>query len=644
MDKFRQNVNDKRNLKLESYDDLYNWSVSSYSLFWADVVDFCKIKLSQTYTEVVDVMKGIDEIPKWFIGAKLNYAENLLWRRDNATALYITGEGRPNPIKVTFVELHERVARYAAAMRKMGIQSGDCVVGYLTNGEVAVEAYLATASIGALWSSTSPDFGVTAVLDRFCQIKPKLMFSIDAVTYNGKTHSHLEKLRQVVVGLPELVKVVITTDMDDDVASKIMDIPRSSSLEQFLRDGTDDDRVPELQFTQVSFDHPLAILYSSGTTGTPKGMVHSVGGTLLQHVKEHYIHGDMNGNDVVFYYTTIGWMMWNWLVSALALGCTIVLYEGSPFQPNKTSIWDLVDKIGINVLGTSAKGLSVCEQMGIKPRETHKLTSLHTILSSGSPLKPQSFDYIYRDVKSNLLLGSITGGSDIISLFAGHNMQLPVYRGEIQCRCLGMAVECFDESGNSVYDKKGELVCTKPFPCMPTHFWNDDNGVKYRKAYFSHFPGVWSHGDYCVINSRTKGIVMLGRSDSTLNPNGVRFGSAEIYNVVERFSEVADSICVSQDLSDSEERVVLFLKLQNDQVDFTPLVAAIKTAIRNQLSARHVPAVFERVSDIPYTISGKKVEIAVKKIINGEIVTERGALANPESLDLYFNLPCLARG
>lgn len=639
MDRFRAAVGASCGLALGSYHDLYQWSVESYADFWAEFWKFSGIVSSRMYEEVVDPSKGVADVPEWFAGSRLNYAENLLRHRpSDKVALYVAREGREEVGKVTFEELRQQVALLAAAMRRMGVRSGDRVVGYLPNGEHAVEAMLAAASIGAIWSSTSPDFGVNGVLDRFSQIQPKLLFSVEAVVYNGRTHGHLDKLQRVVKGLPDLQKVVVIPYVAPREAVDISQVPHSEFLEDFLAAGRGD-QAPQLEFEQLPFSHPLFIMFSSGTTGAPKCMVHSAGGTLIQHLKEHMLHSDMGSSDILLYYTTVGWMMWNWMVSALATGAALVLYDGSPLVPTPTVLWDLVDRLGITILGTGAKWLSVLEERGLKPADTHSLQTLHTILSTGSPLKAQSYEYVYTSVKSNVLLGSISGGTDIISCFMGQNVSLPVYRGEIQARNLGMAVEAWDEAGRAVWGESGELVCTRPFPCQPTHFWNDETGSKYRKAYFSKFPGVWAHGDYCKINPKTGGIVMLGRSDGTLNPNGVRFGSSEIYNIVEAFEEVSDSLCVPQHNRDGEERVVLFLRMAAGHAFRPALVQRIRDAIRSGLSARHVPSLILETKGIPYTLNGKKVEVAVKQVIAGQAVDPRGAFSNPEALELYRHVP-----
>ncbi|XP_070573121.1 acetoacetyl-CoA synthetase-like [Ptychodera flava] len=637
---FMEKVNGDHDLKLETYADLWQWSIDHYPDFWEAVWKFLDIIHSEPYEQVIDPSKNISEIPEWFAGSKLNYAENMLRYNDNRVAIYAAAEGKKEVDKLTFHELRETVATYAASLKTMGVKKGDRVVGYIPNCIVAVAATLAAASLGAIWSSTSPDFGVTGVLDRFSQIKPKVIFSVDAVVYNGKAHNHLEKLKQVVDGLPDIEKVVIIPYVNKQNTIDISNIQKSCFLGDFLESGrTEDGEIPPLEFAQLPFNHPLYIMYSSGTTGPPKCMVHSAGGTLLKHLAEHVLQSDMTRDDVLLYYSTTGWMMWNWMITAIAAGSAIVLYDGSPLVPSPSVLWDLVDEIGITVLGTGAKWLAVLEDKGVHPAETHSLKTLKCILSTGSPLKPASFDYVYKHIKEDLLLGSITGGTDIIGCFAGQSWMVPVYRGELQTRLLGMAMESADEEGKIIHDESGELVCTKPFPSMPTHFWNDQDGIKYKKAYFSKYEGLWAHGDFCVINSRTGGVVMLGRSDGTLNPNGVRFGSAELYNIVESFKEIQDSLAVPQRNKDGDERVILFLKMENGFEFNEDVVKKVKNSIRSQLSARHVPGIILKTQDIPYTISGKKVEVAVRRIISGEDIKVRGAFTNPNSLDLYYNLP-----
>lgn len=502
-----------------------------------------------------------------------------------------------------------------------------------------IEAKLATISLGAVWSCASPDFGAQSVVERFKQISPKVIFSVSSVYYNGKKHDHVAKLNEVVKGVDSIEKVIIIPFCEESI-DDFSSIPKSVALSDFL--ASNQSNQSDLTFEQVPFNHPLVILYSSGTTGTPKCIVHSHGGTLIQHLKEHLLFGNMSKDDIVFYYTTTAWMMTDWLMTSLATGAAIVLFDGSPFLPHENVLWDLVDELGITMFGTSAKWLAVLEDKNLKPKESHKLSTLKIIYSTGSPLKPNSFDYVYSSIKEDVVVGSITGGSDIISLFCGHNCNLPVYRGEIQCRHLGMAVECWNEEGKPVYNQCGELVCTKPFPSMPIYFFNDPDFKKYKSSYFNKYPGVWAHGDFCMINEKTGGVTMFGRSDGTLNPNGVRFGSADIYNVIEPMPEIEDSLCVGQQNPNvpEEERVILFVKLKENQSFNKILVDKIKTKIRGSLSARHVPNLILQISEIPYTLNGKKVEVPVRRIIeDSHIVPTVSSLANPKSLDLFKNIP-----
>jgi len=592
---------------------------------------------------VVDTDTPMNNIPEWFPGARLNYAENLLrYHDDSKIALYYTSErfGADGVKTKTFGQLRDRVRQYAASLKSLGVGEGDRVVGYIPNCTEAIEAMAAAASLGAVWSSTSPDFGVSGVLDRFSQIKPKIVFSVEAVSYNLKTHDHISKLSQVVNQLDSVEKVVVIPFIHEQQNIDVTSIKNSIFLDDFLELGREHDgEYPVLEYKQVPFNHPLFIMYSSGTTGAPKCMVHSVGGTLIKHLEEHVIQGNRDDSDTLLYYTTTGWMMWNWEVTVLATGCSLVLYDGSPLHPHNGVLWDLVDKCGITVFGTSAKWIAVQEDRGLKPRLSHSLKTLKAICSTGSPLTPKSYDYVYRDIKANVLLASISGGTDIIACFMGENSTLPVYRGEIQSAHLGCGVQAWDEDGQSVMGESAELVCVAPFPSMPVRFWNDDKGEKYHNAYFAKYQGIWAHGDFMLVNPKTRGIHMLGRSDGTLNPSGVRFGSAEIYNIVEEFKEIADSLCVGQRSPDrSEERVVLFLKMVDGEV--TPeLIKSLAGTIRTRLSARHVPALILPISDIPYTINGKKVEVAIKKILVGEEVRNKNALANPECLELYKNIP-----
>ncbi|ORZ35528.1 hypothetical protein BCR44DRAFT_123947 [Catenaria anguillulae PL171] len=631
-----------------AYEHLYTYSTTHIGAFWQDVADYVGIRWLHPQPKgavVVDESARMDAFPEWFAGARLNFAEHLLFggrdaQLDMDAVAIVAATEHLNLEKVTRRELVERVRVMAAAFAAAGVTVGDRIGGYLANCTDAVVAMLAAASLGAIWSSTSPDFGVTGVLDRFSQIQPKLLFSINAVTYNGRVHDHLGKLADVVKGLGDCVEQVIVIP---HIASHTMDLsglgPKAVALHDFLAKAEAQHSDRALSFVPLPFKHPLYILFSSGTTGKPKCIVHSAGGTLLQHLKEHVIHGNLGRNDVFFQYTTTGWMMWNWLMSGLAVGATIVLYDGSPFKPTNDVLWDLSSRVGVTAFGTSAKYIQSMQDLKVDLSK-YDLSPLHSIYSTGSPLKPESFDYVYKSVKADVLLGSITGGTDIISLFAGHNTNLPVYRGELQCACLGMAIQAWNDKGESVWGTSGDLVCVKAFPCMPVYFWADPDMAKYKKAYFEDWPklGIWSHGDFVFMNNNTLGVVMLGRSDGTLNPAGVRFGSAELYNIIDQFPQVADSLVVGQKVGD-DERVIMFLQMPDGQQLSSDLVNSIKVKIRQQLSPRHVPAVIVQVPDIPYTINGKKVEVAVKRIISGETVIPSGTLRNPESLDVFYKIP-----
>ncbi len=562
---------------------------------------------------------------KWFTGARLNFAENLLRRRDDKTALIFKGESQPVR-KLTYAELYSEVAKTAAALRTAGVEKGDRVAGFVPNMPESIIAMLATTSIGAIWSSSSPDFGIKGVLDRFSQIEPKVLFAANGYFYNGKSHDSLEKLKGILHELPSVEKVVVIPYSDED--PDIRTISNSILFSDFI-----DNDEEEIEFEQLPFDHPLYIMYSSGTTGLPKSIVHGAGGTLLQHLKELQLHCDLREQDTIFYFTTCGWMMWNWLVSSLVTGASLVLYDGAPFFPDANAMWKMAEELGITVFGTSAKFIAGSEAAGNKPISTNDLSNVRLILSTGSPLMEENFDYIYRDVKKDVQLASISGGTDIVSCFAGGSPMLPVYRGELQCSGLAMDVDAFDHKGKSSRNAKGELVCKKAFPSMPIYFWNDPDGQKYHNAYFDKFENIWYHGDYIEINDHG-GVTIFGRSDATLNPGGVRIGTAEIYRVVEQMAEVADSLVVGVQ-SNGDEQVALFLKMDEGAILNDNLINQIKSSIRANCSPRHVPSIIKSVEDIPYTISGKKVELAVKKIIHGEEVTNKDALANPEALECF---------
>ncbi|KAJ2807880.1 hypothetical protein H4R20_001096 [Coemansia guatemalensis] len=656
--KFKEFVNAKRGLELGTYEELYIWSVAHIELFWGDVWEYTGTKSSLDYTCILESDKAMDEIPKWFVGASLNYTENALdgMVDSQRTALYSLGEGR-SLVTTTFADLYNQVRLCASAMRRVGVTAGDRVAGYTPNIAEAVVAFLAAASIGAIWSSTSTDFGTTAVLDRFAQIQPKLLFSTDATCYNGKLHSHVEKLAAVSRELPSLQQVIVVP-FNSGSPADLSSVPDACLWSDFIASA---DPAASLEFEQLPFDHPLLILFSSGTTGKPKCIVHGAGGILLQHRKEHQITQDLGPDDVLFYYTTTGWMMWNWLVGALTVGAAIVLYEGSPLAPEPGILWSMVDQLGITAFGTSAKYIQSLEDAGYWPGEKHSLKTLKTIYSTASPLKPDSFDFVYKHIKSDVCLSSITGGTDICSLFCGANTSLPVYRGEIQTRGLGMAVECWIGPNQPVLGQSGDMVCVKPFPCMPVCFWNDNDGKRYRSAYFERYPHVWYQGDFIVISDKTGGVQMLGRSDGTLNPAGVRFGSAELYNIIDTYPEVADALVVAQ-RQDADERVVMFLQMADGHQFSTDIVHRIRTHIRTRLSPRHVPAiVLSATAGIPYTLNGKKVEIAVKALISElyRVAQEEGVdvalrtvkadekttstLANPESLLQFYSMPELLK-
>lgn len=612
-------------LVFDSYADLHQWSVTHREEFWKSIWNYFGINSHSPYRAVLenDVMPGAS----WFPGATLNFAEHLLRYRDNRTALIShleNGERRT----LTYAELFAHVSHVAAFFRGHGISTGDRVVGFMPNVQETVVAMLAATSLGATWSSCSPDFGLQGVLDRFGQIAPSLLIAADGYYYNGKRVDCGDKISAIASQLPSLKKVLVVplTGNTTDLSS----IANAECWTTALATPAD-----TLSFTPVPFQHPLYIMYSSGTTGVPKCIVHGTGGTLLQHLKELALHTDVSRDDVVFYYTTCGWMMWNWLISTLALGATVVLYDGSPFAHKPDILLDIAEKENITIFGTSAKYIAALEKSGCKPRETHRLDALKAVLSTGSPLAHESFDYVYRDIKPDLCLSSISGGTDIVSCFALGNPTLPVYRGELQCKGLGMAVDIFNESGHSVTNEKGELVCTQAFPCMPIGFWNDEDGEKYRQAYFDRFPGLWAHGDYGEQNTHG-GLIIHGRSDAVLNPGGVRIGTAEIYRQVEKVTEVMESIAIGQDW-DNDVRVVLFVKLR-EGINLTEILQKqIRDVIRANTTPRHVPARIVQVSDIPRTISGKIVELAVRNVVHGQPVKNTDALANPEALDCFRN-------
>jgi acetoacetyl-CoA synthetase len=626
--RFMQLLRQERDPGVRDYQSLYRFSIDSPKAFWRAVWEFGGVigSAGSRTVEQFDRMPGA----QWFPDARLNFAENMLRYRDDREALVFTSETGPGST-LTYRQLYLQVAAVASALREFGIQPGDRVAGYMPNMPETIIAMLAATSIGAVWSSCSPDFGINGVVDRLGQIEPKVLFCAAAYTYNGKQHDCLAKVRNIQERIASIRKIVVTPYVDPSPDLDHLD--NAELLETFSNPNA-----TVIEFARLPFDHPVYILFSSGTTGVPKCITHGAGGTLLQHLKELILHTDLKRSDRFFYYTTCGWMMWNWMVSGLATGATVVLYEGSAFYPDPGALFDLVEEQKISVFGTSAKAISAWQKAGIKPRDTHAMESLRTILSTGSPLAPESFDYVYSDIKPNLCLSSIAGGTDIVSCFAPGCPVLPVYRGEIQCLGLGMAVEiCRDDGSFADINETGELCCRQAFPSMPIYFWGDTNGSKYHAAYFEQYPGVWSHGDFAKLTEHG-GMIIFGRSDATLNPGGVRIGSAEIYRQVESLDEVIESICVGQDWDD-DERVVLFVRLRDGLFLNEGLQNRIRKVIRDNATPRHVPARIIQVADIPRTVSGKIVELAVRNVIHGQTVKNVDALANPEALDLYTNLP-----
>jgi acetoacetyl-CoA synthetase len=628
MYRFMDFVNKKHQKNFSEYPSLYAWSIENIPDFWAAMWEFAQIKASKPYDQVVDdphKMPGT----QWFSGARLNFSENLLRFRDDHVALIFLGEDH-EVRKVTYAQLYEEVARLAKPLRAMGIQPGDRVVGFMPNMPEAIYAMLAAASMGATWSSCSPDFGIKGVLDRFGQIKPRVLFTANGYWFKGKGLDSLGRISDILKELPSIEKVVVVpyTEKAPDVSG----VPNAVLYEDFRAAEADQ----EISFTQLPFDHPHYIMYSSGTTGLPKCMVQSAGGVLINQLKELLLHTDLKREDRIFYFTTCGWMMWNWLTCSLAVGATLVLYDGNPFHPNPGALWKMTQDHKVTVFGTSAGYIAAVQGVGLKPAKEYDVSSLRALLSTGSPLSVEGFEFIYNEVKQDLQLASISGGSDINGCFAAGNPMGPVYAGELQCRCLAMKVEAFDENGKPVRNRQGELVCLAPAPPMPIYFWDDPQGEKYRNAYFDVYPGVWRHGDFIEINDRG-GVVIYGRSDATLNPGGVRIGTAEIYRQMEQLPEIEDSLVVGQDWK-GDVRVILFVKMAQGQELTDALKKKISTTLRTNASPRHVPAKIIPVPDIPYTLNMKKVELAVKKVIQGQVVLNKDALRNPEALDYYADI------
>ena len=628
MTRFINFVNRKYDLKIDSYFQLYNWSIENIPDFWAAMWEFGKIKASRGYDKVVDDLSRFPGA-KWFIGARLNFAENLLRYRDNHVAFVFKGETQKSA-RMTYAELYDSVARLAKSLREIGVAPGDRVCAYMPNLIETAIAMLAATSIGAVWSSCGAELGTLAVLDRLGQIEPKVLFTADGYFYKGKTFNTLSKAEKIAKGIPSLEKVIVTPYVKAKPA--ISNIPNAVHYDDFLAP----ERQPEIRFEQLPFDHPVYIMFSSGTTGKPKCMVQGAGGVLINHLKELILHTDLKREDKIMYITSCSWMMWNWLISSLAVGATIVLYDGNPNYPDPGAMWRLIQDEKITIFGCSATYINYLRSQGVRPGKEYDLSSLREISQTGSPLSAEGFEYVYREIKRDLHFNSISGGTDINGCFAAGSPTLPVYAGELQAPALGMKVKAYDEKGNPVVDQQGELVCEAPSPSMPLYFWNDPNNERYREAYFSFYPdkNVWRHGDYIMIHSDTGGITFFGRSDAVLKPSGVRIGTAEIYNVVERLEEIADSLAIGQSWK-GDQRIILFVKLAPGCSLTEDLKNKIRKTLRENASPRHVPALIIEVPDIPYTFNMKKVEIAVTNIIHGRPVLNRDALINPESLD-YF--------
>ena len=630
---FARQVVRKRRLELNSYPDFYRWSIERPEEFWGDLWDFCGVVASRKGSTVLvdgDKMPGA----RWFPEARLNLAENLMRRGDRGDAFVFWDESGLRR-RVAYADLYSDVSRAAQALAGLGLRAGDRVAAFIPNLPEAGMLALAALSQGIVWSSCSPDFGVDGVLDRFGQIEPKVLFCADGYRYNGEAHDCLARVAELAQKLPTVRKVVVVPHLEP--RPDVSDVPKAVVLEEWLRRHTP----ATIAFAQLPFDHPVFILFTSGTTGKPKCIVHGAGGTLLQVLKMFKLHFDVRPGERFFYYCTTNWVVWNLLFTALCAEASVMLYDGSPFARNGRILFDYAEKERITHFGTSAKFIDAAAKRALRPRDTHDLAALRMILSTGSPLAAEGFDYVYDAVKRDVCLASISGGTDIMGAFADANAVLPVYRGELQCRSLGMAVEVYDEDGTSVVNQKGELVCTKPFPSMPLGFWNDRGGERYHAAYFSRYPNVWTHGDWCELTDRGT-MLVYGRSDATLNPGGVRIGTAEIYRVVERIDEVEEAVAIGQLWPPGEPtdtRVVLFVKLRAGFTLEDHLEERIRFEIRRHASPRHVPARIVQVGDIPRTKNGKVVELAVKAVVHGMPVANTDALANPEALELFRNRP-----
>jgi len=624
---FMENTSKSCGVSFNDYQAFYDWTVKYPDQFWDQVWEQFNI-IAENKGSVI--LEDSHKMPgaSWFPEARLNFAENLLGHPNQTDAIVFWGEDKVKR-KLSRAELYDQVSLLAQAMADKGITKGDRVAGFLPNLPEAIVAMLASVSLGAIWSSCSPDFGENGVVDRFGQIEPKLLFVADGYFYNGKQFDCLEKVAKIARRLPTLQSIIVIPYSRDEFS--LADIPGAQTLGDFTATFTPG----TIRFEQVGFDHPLYIMYSSGTTGVPKCIVHGTGGTLLQHLKEHGLHSDVKAGDRIFYFTTCGWMMWNWLVTGLAADATLLLYDGSPFYPSGNILFDYADAEAMTLFGTSAKYIDALHKAELSPVKSHNLSSIRALCSTGSPLVPEAFEYVYQHIKEDLCLSSISGGTDIISCFALGNPILPVYKGQLQCRGLGMDVQVWDDDGNPVQGEKGELVCIAPFPSMPVGFWNDEDGAKYHDAYFDRFPDIWCHGDYVELTEQD-GLVIYGRSDTVLNPGGVRIGTAEIYRQVEQLEEVMESLVIGQQW-EGDVRVVLFVCLRNNITLDDDLIKRIKTRIRANTTPRHVPGKIVQVNDIPRTKSGKIVELAVREVVHNRPVKNKEALANPEVLTQFEN-------
>jgi acetoacetyl-CoA synthetase len=630
MTRFIAFVNRRYGLEIGSYAQLYNWSIENMLDFWAAMWEFGEIRASRGYDKVVD---DLSKLPgaRWFIGARLNFAENLMRYRDDHLAFIFKGETQRSA-QVTYAEVYDSVARLAKSLRRLGVRPGDRVCAYMPNLIETAIAMLAATSIGATWASCGAEIGTQAALDRLGQIEPKVLFTADGYFYKSKIFDTLAKAEKIVKGIPSLEKVIVASYMKAE--PDISNIPNSVRYSDFLSP----EEQPEIQFEQLPFNHPVYIMFSSGTTGKPKCMVQGAGGVFINHLKELMLHTDLKREDTIMYITSCSWMMWNWLLSSLAVGATIVLYDGNPNYPDPGAMWKLIQDENVTIFGCSASYISYLQGQGVEPRKDYDLSSLREISQTGSPLSAEGFEYVYKGIKKDLHFNSISGGTDINGCFAAGSPTMPVYAGELQAPALGIKIKAYDEKGNPIVDEQGELVCEAPSPSMPLYFWDDPDYERYREAYFCFYPdrNVWRHGDYVTIHSDTGGITFLGRSDAVLKPSGVRIGTAEIYNVVERLEEIADSLAIGQSWK-GDQRVILFVKLAPEHNLTENLKSKIRENLRRKASPRHVPALIIEVPDTPYTFNMKKVELAVKNIIHGKPVLNRDALINPESLD-YFEM------